>query len=146
MLRQDPCSDHGHVSSSRLVKRSVRISRTGEVVYPTAQNRIDELHHRSYGLGVETQEEVLEVAQQCGALLELGRIVRSPFTLKTPHPPELKAQKSEALSLRQVNKSTLLFVVLSTTLSMGFRSLVSLLRAIQATRLLALCLGGTVSH
>ena len=70
----------------------------------------DELHHPSYGLGVEAPEDVLELAQQCGTLLELGRIVRSPLALKTPHSPELKAQKSEALSLRQVNKSALLFV------------------------------------
>jgi hypothetical protein len=37
-------------------------------------------------------------------------------------------------------------IVLSTTLSMGFRSLVSLLPAIQATRLLALALAGLTSR
>src|SRR5215470_9250921 len=82
----------------------------GEVVHPAAQNRIDELHHPPHRLRVEAPEDVLELAQQCGALLELGRIVRSPLALKTPHASELKAQESEAFSLRQVNAATLIGV------------------------------------
>jgi len=53
----------------------------GKVVHPAAQNRVDELHHPSYRLGVETSGHIFELAQQDGALRELGRIIRLPLAL-----------------------------------------------------------------
>jgi hypothetical protein len=68
------------------------------------------LHYPAYGLRVEASEDVLELAQQCGALLELGRIVRPPFALQAPYAAKLKAEESEAFAFGQVNEATLLFV------------------------------------
>ena len=82
----------------------------GKVVHPAAQNRVDKLNDPLDRLRVEASEDVLELAQQCGALLELGRIIRPPLALQAPYAAELEAQESEALSLRLVNESTLLFV------------------------------------
>jgi hypothetical protein len=48
----------------------------GKVVHPATYNRVDELDDPTHRLGVEAPETVLELVQQCGALLELGRIIR----------------------------------------------------------------------
>src|SRR5262249_15630825 len=82
----------------------------GKVVHPAGQNRVDELHHPPYRLRMEATEPVFELAQQDGALRELGRIIRLPLALQAPYAPQLKAQESEALSFCQVNVPTLLFV------------------------------------
>jgi hypothetical protein len=81
-----------------------------EVIDPATQRRVDKLHHPIYRLRDEASEDILELTQQGGALLELRRIIRPPFALQAPYAAELKAQESEAFSLRQVNESTLLFV------------------------------------
>src|SRR6516225_4157625 len=81
-----------------------------KVVHPAANDRIDQLDYSAYRLGIEASEDVFELAQQYRSLLELGRIIRPPFTLQAAYATELKAQKSEAVAFCQVNVSALLFV------------------------------------
>src|SRR5215813_12314887 len=81
-----------------------------KVVHPTADNRIDKLDYPIHRLRDEASEDVLEFAQQCGALLELGRIVRPPLVSQTSHAAELKTQEAEAFSLCQVHLPTLFLV------------------------------------
>src|SRR5262249_16173906 len=73
-----------------ITKPSTAIA-DGEVIYPAAHNRIDKLYHPIYRLRVEASEDIFEFAQQCGALLELGRIERPPFALQASYAAELKA-------------------------------------------------------
>jgi hypothetical protein len=94
----------------------------GKVVHPAAYNRVDELDDPTYRLGVEAPENVLELAQQYGALLELGRIIRSPLAPQASYVTELKAQKPEAVSFCQVNVSTFLFVDIDWSLANSSRS------------------------
>jgi hypothetical protein len=62
----------------------------GKVVYPAANDRVDELHDPTHGLGVEASENIFELAELCSALLELGRIVRPPLALQTTYATKLK--------------------------------------------------------
>src|ERR1039457_5311554 len=82
----------------------------GKVVHPAAQNRVDELYDPVYRPRNEASEDVFELAQQRGALLELGRIVWPPLPLQTAHTAEVKTQESEAFSFCQVNEPTLVFI------------------------------------
>src|SRR5438552_9442113 len=82
----------------------------GKVVHPTAHNRIDELDYPIDRLRDEASEDVLELAQQCDALLELGWIIRPPLALQASHAAELKTQEAEAFSLCQVDLPTLFLV------------------------------------
>ena len=50
----------------------------GKVVYPAAHHQVNELYHPTHRLGVEAPENIFDLAQQCGALLKLGRIIRPP--------------------------------------------------------------------
>jgi hypothetical protein len=81
-----------------------------KVVHPAADDRVDQLDCSPYRLRIEALEDVFELTQQYRALLELGRIVRPPFTLQAAYTAELKAQKSKAFAFCQVNVSALLFV------------------------------------
>src|SRR5215467_1643959 len=77
----------------------------GKVVHPTADNRVDELDYP-----IHRPEDVLEFAQQCSALLELGGIIRPPFALPRSPAAEFKTKEAEAFSLCQVNLPTLFLV------------------------------------
>src|SRR4029453_18205388 len=49
-----------------------------EVIYPTAQHRVDQIDHPIHGLGSMPAEHTLEFPQQCRSFLELRRVVRTP--------------------------------------------------------------------
>src|SRR5882672_8598355 len=57
-----------------------------------------------------TSKYFLECAQQRRPLLALRGTQRHPSAARTANPTELKAEKSEALALREVDSSTLVFV------------------------------------
>src|SRR5215831_13057452 len=82
----------------------------GKVVHPTPDNRVYELDYPIYRLRDEASEDVLEFAQQCSALLELGGIIRPPFALPRSPAAEFKTKEAEAFSLCQVNLPTLFLV------------------------------------
>jgi len=63
-----------------------------------------------------TSKYLLERAQQRCSLLGLRGAQRHPSAAMTANPTELKAQKSEALALREVDASTLVFVHLDVEL------------------------------
>jgi hypothetical protein len=84
-----------------------------EVVHPTTQNRIDPLNHDFNWPTDELSEDLLELCKQRCALLQFWRIAWSPFPLKAKHTPIFKPQEAEALSLRQINHSALVFIDLN---------------------------------
>src|SRR5712671_6794807 len=81
-----------------------------KVLHPTAQDGIDASNHLCDWPGPMTSKELLERAQQRCPLLTLRSTQRHPSATMTANPTELKAQKSEALALREVDLSTLVFV------------------------------------
>src|SRR5262249_4633736 len=81
-----------------------------KVLHPTAQDGIDARNHLCDGPRQVTPKNLLESSQQRRPLLAAGRPQRHPSASPTANPTELKAQKSEALTLRQVHSPTLLLV------------------------------------
>src|SRR5262245_27728829 len=81
-----------------------------KVLHPAAQNGIDTRNHLCDGPGPMTSKNRLERLQQCRPLGTSRRPQRHPSTSPTANPTELKAQKSEALALREVYSPTLLLV------------------------------------
>ncbi len=90
-----------------------------KVLHPTTQYRVDQLHHSIDRLRLVASEHVFEFPQQRRALLELGRVVRSPNTPKTANAAKLESQEAEALALAQVYDAALLFI----DLDLQFREL-----------------------
>src|SRR5438270_4061681 len=81
-----------------------------KVVHPTAQHRIDQLHDPIHWLRLVAAEHVFELPQERRAFLELGRVVRTPYTPTTAHAAEVESQEAEALASTKVYDSTLLFI------------------------------------
>src|SRR4029450_13086927 len=81
-----------------------------KVLHPAAQNGIDAGNHLCDGSGPMTSKHGFERPQQRRPLLALRRAPRHPSTATAANPTELKAQKSEALALREVDASTLVLV------------------------------------
>src|SRR5712691_2966863 len=69
-----------------------------KVLHPSPQNRVDFRNHLAEGPGPMAAENLLERAQ------------RHPSVAPRANPTEVKAQKSEALALREVHPPTLLLV------------------------------------
>src|SRR5688500_15866489 len=88
-----------------------------KVLHPTAQDGIDADNHLCDGPGPLTSKHLLERAQQRCPLLALRGTQRHPSAAMTANPTELKAQKSEALPLREVDSST--FVLVHLDLELG---------------------------
>src|ERR1017187_10856253 len=86
------------------------------VEHPTAQNRIDFRNHSLDRPADVLSEDLPEPFKQRCRLLQLGRIVGSPFPLKAQHTPIFKTQESEALSLFQIHHPTLVLVDLNAEL------------------------------
>src|SRR5712691_4667879 len=82
----------------------------GKVLYPATQNRIDLRNHLSDRLGPMASKYLLELVQQRRPLLALRGTQRHPSASPTANPTELKAEKSEALTLREVHPPTLVLV------------------------------------
>ena len=55
-------------------------------------------------------EDLPEIFEQGGPLLQLGRIVRPPLPLEAQHPPILEPQECKAFSLFQIHHPTLVFI------------------------------------
>ena len=75
----------------------------GKVLHPAPQDRIDLLDQLPHGLRAIASEDGLELAQQGRSLLASRRIQRHPSSPTTTDPTELKAQKSETLSLLKIH-------------------------------------------
>src|SRR4029450_4169574 len=87
-----------------------------KVLPPPTQNWIDASNHLCDGPGPMTSKYLLERAQQRRPLLALRGTERHPSAAMTANPTELKAEKSEALALREVDSPTLVFVHLDVEL------------------------------
>ena len=69
-----------------------------KVVHPTAQHRVDQLHHPIHRLRLVAAEHVLELPQQRRPLLELRRVVGTPCAPPTADAAEVEPQEAEALA------------------------------------------------
>ena len=63
---------------------------------PTAKDRVNQLHDPIHWLRVVAQEHVFELPQQRSSLLELWRVVDTPYAPTTAHPAEIETQEAEA--------------------------------------------------
>src|SRR6516165_6444879 len=81
-----------------------------EVVHPTAQHRIDQLHDPIYWLRLVAAKHVLELPQQRSSLLELRRIMGTPCAPSTADTAEVEPEEAEALASSEVHVSTLLLI------------------------------------
>src|SRR5712691_8389301 len=79
-----------------------------KVLHPAAQNGIDTRNHLCDWPGPMTPKDLLERLQQRRPLLGSRCPQGHPSASPTANPTELKAQKSEALALREVHSQTLL--------------------------------------
>ena len=82
----------------------------GKVLHPASQHRVDFRNHVADGPGPMAAENLLERAQQRRPLFPLRGVKRHPSVSPTANPTEVKAEKSEALALRQVHPPSLLLV------------------------------------
>src|SRR5262252_4961665 len=82
----------------------------GKVLYPAPQYRVDFRNHLADGPGPKAAENLLERAQQRRPLVPPRGAQRHPSVAPTANPTEVKAKKSEALTLRQVHPPSLLLV------------------------------------
>ncbi len=78
-----------------------------KVIDPAAQDRIDLLDQVPDGLRAIAPENQLELAQQGRPFLAFRRTQRHPSSPSTADPTELKAEKSETLSLLKIHPSAL---------------------------------------
>jgi site-specific DNA recombinase len=81
-----------------------------EVVHPTAQDRVNQLHDPIHWLRLVSAEHFLELPQQRSSFLELGRVVGTPYAPTTTNTAEIETQKAEAFAAAEVYISTLLFI------------------------------------
>src|SRR5207247_6039117 len=82
-----------------------------EIVHPATQYRVDHRDHPPHGLRAPAPEHLLELPQQRRPLLEGRRQLHPPPSPRRAEPPEGEAQKSERLSLGQVQDSDLRLVL-----------------------------------
>ena len=73
-----------------------------KVVHPTAQDRVDQLHDPIHWLRLVAAEHVLELPQQRSSLLELWRVVDTPYAPTAAHPAEIETQEAEAFTSAEV--------------------------------------------
>src|SRR5262249_3913986 len=81
-----------------------------KVLDPAPQHGIDTRNHLADRLGPMAAEDLLERAHRRRPLLALGGAKRHPSVSPTANSTDVKAQKSEALALRQVHPTRLLLV------------------------------------
>src|SRR2546426_6849395 len=81
-----------------------------KVLHPATQNRVDLRNHLAEGPGPMVSENRLERAQQRRPLFHPRGAKRHPSVSPTANPTEVKAEKSEALALREVHPPSLLLV------------------------------------
>src|SRR4029434_10939266 len=81
-----------------------------KVLHPATQNRVDLRNLLADWPGPMAAENLLERAQQRRPLLHPRGAKRHPSVSPTANPTEVKAEKSEALALREVHPPTLLLV------------------------------------
>ena len=81
-----------------------------EVVHPTAQHRVDQLHDPADWLRLVATEHVLELPQQSRSFLELRRVMSTPDAPSTADAAEIESQEAEALAPTEVHDPTLLFI------------------------------------
>ena len=81
-----------------------------KVLHPAPQHRVDLRNHLADGPGPMAAENLLERAQQRRPLLHPRGAKRHPSVSPTANPTEVKAEKSEALALREVHPPSLLLV------------------------------------
>src|SRR5687767_10995154 len=87
-----------------------------EIVHPAAQDRIDLLDHLPHRLADVSSEDFPELGKQRGPLLQLRRVIWPPHLGTTQNATVLKAEKREALFLRQVHHPALIFIDLHSEL------------------------------
>src|SRR5262245_28233858 len=88
---------------------SARVA-NGKVLHPAPQHRVDFRNHLADGPGPMAAENLLERTQQRRPLFPPRGAQRHPSVSPTANPTEVKAEKSEALALRQVHPPSLLLV------------------------------------
>src|SRR5229473_8384092 len=81
-----------------------------KVLHPATQNRVDLRNHLADGPGPMAAENRLERAQQRRPLFHPRSAKRHPSVSPTANPTDVKAEKAEALALREVHPPTLLLV------------------------------------
>src|SRR5215469_7037721 len=81
-----------------------------KVIYPAPQNRIDSLNHFSHGLANVASEDLPQLCQQRGPLLQLWRIVDSPHPITAANATIFKTQEGETLPLRQIDHPALVLI------------------------------------
>src|SRR3981189_1113375 len=82
-----------------------------EVIHPSPQHGIDQLYHPICRLRSLSPEHFLKLTQQRRALLQLGRILRSPYSvLYAADSTKVESQKAEALRAIQIHPAALLFI------------------------------------
>ena len=69
-----------------------------EVVHPTAQHRVDQLHNPAHWLRSVAAEHVFELPQ-CRSFLELWCVVGTPEAPKTAHTAEIETQEARVFAL-----------------------------------------------
>ena len=83
----------------------------GEIIHPAPQDRVDQLNHPIYRLGLKSPEHVLELAQQRRTLFQLWRVMRSPhLPLDATKAAEIESQEAETLPSVQIHDVALLFI------------------------------------
>jgi len=91
-----------------------------KVVHPPGDHGVDGPDDLPHGMGAELSDDNLELLEQRRAGLQSWPEPCGPDSPTTPLSTKLKAQESEALSLRQVNNATLLLIHLDLDLGQFF--------------------------
>ncbi len=95
---------------SRECTRSIGSNGRRQSIAPAPQHRVDFRNHLADGAGPMAAEYLLEHAQERRPLVSPRGAKRHPSVSPTANPTEVKAEKSEALALRQVHPPSLLLV------------------------------------
>src|SRR5580700_11898305 len=90
-------------------KASARVS-DRKVTNPSAQHRVDEIHHPIQRLRLKASERLLELAQQRRPLFELRCVLRPPYPSSREDTAEVEPQKAKAFAPAQVYDSAFLFI------------------------------------
>src|SRR6516165_8456207 len=94
----------------QLVRSNTTRIANPKIIYPAPQNRIDPLNHFSHGLANVASEDLPQLCQQRGPLLQLRRIVGSPHPITAANATIFKTQESKTLPLRQIDHPALLLI------------------------------------
>src|SRR5262249_44149297 len=81
-----------------------------EVVHPAPQDGVKVLDDLPDRPRPRAPKDILEGPQQCRSLFQLRRILRPPCALATAHTAKIEPQEAEALSLREIDDTSLLFI------------------------------------